>query len=163
MESPIRSLAGTAALQSYQPAIATAKGKDYHSAMPEPPLAGSILGLPNGDFLIAEWTDDGCPPGGPMPVAPRHLHRECDEAWYVLEGTLCVQRGDDILTVPAGSAAFVPKGTPHTYWNPDPSPCRYLLIMTAKTHRLIEAIHAAEDRSPTALKALFQRFDAELL
>lgn len=131
--------------------------------MSEPPLAGSILGLPDGDFVIAEWTDDGCPSEGPMPVAPLHLHRTCDEAWYVLEGTLCVQRGEEVLTVPTGSAAFVPKGSPHTYWNPDPAPARYLLIMTAKTQRLIEAIHAAEDRSPTAIRALFDRYDAEIL
>ncbi|MGV3615075.1 MAG: cupin domain-containing protein [Fimbriimonas sp.] len=130
--------------------------------MTVPPLAGSMLGLPEGDFVVAEWTDDGCPPEGPMPVAPLHLHHRCDEAWYVLEGTLCVRRGDEILTVPAGAGAFVPKGTPHTYWNPDPAPARYLLIMTAQTHRLIEAIHAAPDRSPEAMRALFLRHDAEL-
>jgi mannose-6-phosphate isomerase-like protein (cupin superfamily) len=128
-----------------------------------PPLAQGPVGLPNGDFVIVEWQDDGCPADGPMPIAPRHLHRECDEAWYVLEGTLCVQVGDEVRTAPAGSAVFVPKGTPHTYWNPLPSPVRYLLVMTAKTHRLIEAIHASEDRRPETLRALFERYDAELL
>jgi mannose-6-phosphate isomerase-like protein (cupin superfamily) len=128
-----------------------------------PSLAGSVLGLPDGDFVIAEWKDDGCPPEGPMPVAPLHLHRQCDEAWYVLEGTLCVQRGEEILTVPAGAAAFVPKGTPHTYWNPDPTPARYLLIMTSRTHRLIQAIHAAQDRGTEAMRRLFELHDAQLL
>lgn len=98
-----------------------------------------------------------------MPVAPLHLHRECDEAWYVLSGTLVVQNGEEELTVSAGGAAMVARGTPHTYWNPSPEPCRYLLVMTEKTRALIEAIHAADDRSLPGMKALFEAYDAELL
>ena len=127
-----------------------------------PILAGQTIGDGEG-FSVAEWSDPGCPPEGPMPVAPLHLHRECDEAWIVLEGTLVVQAGDEELTVPAGGAAYVERGTPHTYWNPSPEPCRYLLVMTARTRRLIESIHAAEDRSPAAMRALFEEYGAELL
>jgi len=131
--------------------------------MLQSPLAGKTIGTPAGDFVIAEWTQDGCPADGPMPVAPLHSHRECDEAWYVLEGTLVVQVGDEPVTVGAGSCAYVPRGTPHTYWNPEPNPARYLLIMTAKTARLIEAIHSAEDRSFASIQAIFEAHDAELL
>jgi hypothetical protein len=35
--------------------------------------------------------------------------------------------------------------------------------MTPNIHRLIQAIHAAQDRSPAALKALFRQHDSELL
>jgi len=126
------------------------------------PLLNSEIGDPDG-FVIAEWVDPGCPAEGPMPAAPLHLHRECDEAWIVLEGTLVVQNGDEELTVPAGGAAYVRRGTPHTFWNPSPEPCRYLLVMTAKTRALIDAIHATHDRSLPGMKALFESFDAELL
>ncbi len=126
------------------------------------PLLGSEIGAPDG-FVIAEWTDPGCPPEGPMPVAPLHLHRGCDEAWVVLEGTLVVQNGEEELTVPAGGAAYVRRGTPHTFWNPVPEPCRYLLVITAKTRALIDAIHSTEDRSLSSMKALFESYDAELL
>jgi quercetin dioxygenase-like cupin family protein len=48
-----------------------------------------------------------------------HLHRNDDEAWYVLEGTLCLQVGKEVVEAHAGSAVFVARGTAHTYWNPD--------------------------------------------
>ncbi len=126
------------------------------------PLLDSEIGAPDG-FVIAEWRDPGCPAEGPMPIAPLHLHRECDEAWIVLEGTLVVQNGDEELTVPTGAAAYVRRGTPHTFWNPSPEPCRYLLVMTAKTRALIHAIHSTEDRSLSAMRAMFESFGAELL
>jgi len=58
---------------------------------------------------------------------------------------------------------LVPRGTPHTYWNPDPSPVRYLLVMTPQIYQLIHAIHATQDRSPDAMRELFRRFDSALL
>jgi len=127
-----------------------------------PSLSGRQIGGPEG-FVIADWTDPGCPPEGPMPMAPLHLHRECDEAWVVLEGTLVVRHGEEELVVPAGGAAYVARGTPHTCWNPSPAPCRYLLVMTAKTQALIDAIHATEDRSLPKMQALFDAYGAELL
>jgi len=80
-----------------------------------PPLAGSILGSPNDSFVVAEWRDAGGPPGPPRLIAPRHLHRSDDEAWYVLEGTLRVQVGENEIEARTGSAILVPRGTPHTY------------------------------------------------
>lgn len=126
------------------------------------PLLGSVLGAADG-LVLAEWTDPGCPPEGPVPIAPMHLHLECDEAWVVLEGRLVVRSGDEEIALATGDAVIVPKETPHTYWNPDPAPCRYLLVTTGLTRRLIDAIHAAEDRSPDAMRALFEAHAAKLL
>jgi mannose-6-phosphate isomerase-like protein (cupin superfamily) len=133
------------------------------SLMTASPLAGNVLGSINDSFVIAEWRDAGAPPGPPRWIAPLHLHHNDDEAWYVVEGTLRVKRAGDEIEARAGSAIFVPRGTPHTYWNASPEPLCYLLIMTPKVYALIQAIHAAQDRSPTALKALFQKHDSELL
>ena len=90
------------------------------------------------------------------------MHRNDDEAWYVLEGTLMVQKGDEVVEVRAGCSVFVRRGVPHTYWNPGPGQVRYLLVMTSNIFRLIQAIHAMPDRNITALKAVFERFDSEL-
>src|SRR5215467_7848080 len=127
------------------------------------PLAGSVLGTANGDFVIAEWQDPGAPPGPPRWIAPLHLHRIDEEAWYVLEGRLCVKRGDEIVELRAGSAVLLPRGTPHTYWNPSTEPVRYLLIMSPRIYRLIQEIHATKERTPAIMQALFERFDSELL
>ncbi len=126
-------------------------------------LAGRLLGSADNSFVVAEWRDAGAPPGPPRWIAPLHLHHNDDEAWYVLEGRLCVKSGDETIEAAAGAAVLVPRGTPHTYWNPDPGPVRYLLIMTPTIHQLIQAIHATTDRSPDAMRALFRRFDSELV
>jgi len=128
-----------------------------------PSLAGNSLGSPNNSFVIAEWRDAGGPPGPPRFIAPRHLHHSDDEAWYVLEGTLVVQVGDNDVEAQAGSAVLVPRGTPHTYWNPGTGPARYLLVMTPNIFRLIQGIHALKERTPAALQQLFHNHDSELL
>jgi mannose-6-phosphate isomerase-like protein (cupin superfamily) len=126
-------------------------------------LAGNVIGSVGANFVVAEWKDEGGPPGPARWIAPLHLHRNDDEAWYVLEGTLCVRVGKDIVEATAGAAVFVPRGTPHTYWNPGPGVIRYLLVMTSNVYSLIQDIHAMTDRSPDALGAVFEKHDSELL
>ena len=128
-----------------------------------PPLAGNVLGSSTGDFVIAEWQDAGGPAGPPRWIAPLHLHRNDDEAWYVLEGSLCVKMGDDEVELSAGSGVLVPRGTPHTYWNPSTERVRYLLVMTSRIYSLVQEIHATKERTPSIMQALFNRFDSELL
>jgi len=128
-----------------------------------PLLAGSVLGAIGNDFVIAEWKDAGGPPGPPRWIAPLHLHRNDDEAWYVLKGVLCVRKGTEIVEAKAGSAVIVPRGTPHTYWNPGPGLSRYLLVMTSNIYSLIQDIHAMSERSPAALSAVFEKHDSELV
>ena len=128
-----------------------------------PQLAGKTIGSEGKDFIIAEWQDAGGPISPPRLIAPLHLHRNDDEAWYVLEGTLVVRVGDEDVEAPAGSSVYVPHGTPHTYWNAGPGPVRYLLVMTANIWNLIQAIHAMKERTPLALQEIFRKFDSELL
>ena len=49
------------------------------------------------------------------------------------------------------------------YWNPGPAPVRYLLMMTANLYRLIQEIHAMQSRTPATLRAMFRKFDSELV
>jgi mannose-6-phosphate isomerase-like protein (cupin superfamily) len=128
-----------------------------------PLLSGKVIGSTDNAFVIAEWRDAGGPLGPPRLIAPPHVHHRDDEAWYVLEGTLRVQVGTDEVEAGAGAAVFVPRGKAHTYWNPGPEPVRYLLVMTSNIYRLIQEIHAMPDRNPAALRAVFQKYDSELL
>jgi len=128
-----------------------------------PPLSGHVTGSIGDAFVIAEWQDAGGPAGPPRLIAPRHVHYSDDEAWYVLEGSLRVQAGADEVEARAGCSVFVPRGTPHTYWNPGPGRVRYLLVMTSNIFRLIQEIHLMTDLNPAALQALFQKYDSELL
>lgn len=128
-----------------------------------PPLAGNTIGSVANDFVIAEWQDAGGPSEPPRLIAPLHLHHHDDEAWYVLEGVLRVRVGNDVVEAHPGSSVFVPRGMPHTYWNGGPGRLRYLLVMTSNIFGLITDIHALSQRTPSALQAVFQKHDSELL
>jgi mannose-6-phosphate isomerase-like protein (cupin superfamily) len=128
-----------------------------------PHLAGNALGADGGQFVVAEWRDGGGLPGLRRLIAPTHVHHFDDEAWYVLEGTLMFRVGEDEVEAPAGSAVMVPHGKSHTYWNPSTDPARYLIIMTANIHHLIQAIHAMPVRSLEALAAVFEEHNSTLL
>jgi mannose-6-phosphate isomerase-like protein (cupin superfamily) len=109
-------------------------------------------------FVIADWTDPGRHPG--RPIAGLHVHHADDEAWIMLEGRLGFLVGDERREVAAGESLLVRRGTAHSYWNPCNEPARYLLVMTPRIHRLIEALHAG-DRSDFA--RIFQEHSSELL
>jgi mannose-6-phosphate isomerase-like protein (cupin superfamily) len=67
------------------------------------------------------------PPGAAGP--PLHTH-EFDEAFYVLDGELTFQLGDNLVTVGAGELAFAPGGEPHTFTNLGSTPARFLIVCT---------------------------------
>lgn len=127
------------------------------------PLQGKVLIGGDSGFVVAEWQDSGGGFDPPRFIAPLHLHRNDDEAWYVLEGILRVKVGNEDVELRPGCGVMVPRGTLHTYWNPGKECTRYLLIMTARIHQLIQAIHATKERTPAIMKALFENYDSELL
>jgi hypothetical protein len=121
-------------------------------------LAGRQLGDLQSDFVIAEWTDSG--ESEWEWIAPLHVHRADDEAWYVLEGRLRFQFGEETFKAGPGSAVLAPKGTWHAYGNAGRGePARYLLVMTPKICALVEALHqpGASDYA-----AIFRAHDSEL-
>lgn len=62
-------------------------------------------------------------------AAPLHRHSREDEYSYVIEGTMGVQLGSDMVEVVAGSLSFKPRGQWHTFWNAGEGPCRVLEII----------------------------------
>jgi quercetin dioxygenase-like cupin family protein len=58
---------------------------------------------------------------------PLHTHA-FDETFYVLDGEVTVQVGNELLAVRAGEAAFAGGGTPHTLANRSGTPARVLII-----------------------------------
>ena len=123
-----------------------------------PPLRdGQVSGK---DLVLAEWTDSG-ESSAEWPIAPLHLHRSDDEAWYVLEGTLGFVRGDERLEAPAGSAVLVPRGVVHSFWNAGPGDARYLIVMTPRVAALVAALHEPDGVADPP--ALFARFDSALV
>lgn len=60
------------------------------------------------------------------PGVPLHLHEGHDEGFYVLEGVLQMQLGQEVLDVQPGGFVFVPRGIAHRFGNPFPEFCRFL-------------------------------------
>jgi quercetin dioxygenase-like cupin family protein len=76
-----------------------------------------------GAFTLIEWS---APVGfGP----PLHLHDREDEAFYVLEGEMIVDCGQQRWTAGPGDFAFLPRGIPHSFIVTD-GPVRGLQITT---------------------------------
>jgi len=63
--------------------------------------------------------------GGP----PLH-HHDFDEAFYVIEGELTFQLGDERFTRRAGELAFAPRGAHHTFANLSGADARTLIVIT---------------------------------
>ena len=112
--------------------------------------------------LVEEWADEG-ETSRDRPIAPLHLHRSEDEAWYVLEGALGFRLGEEEVEAEAGRAVIVRARTPHSYWNATEGRTRYLIVMGPETAALIEAIHALDPSQRAQLPALFEKHDSELL
>lgn len=65
-----------------------------------------------GQFLFGEARMD---PGGPCP--PQHVHTHEYESFYVIEGVLTVQVGQQRLELGAGDYVVLPPGIPHSFAN----------------------------------------------
>jgi quercetin dioxygenase-like cupin family protein len=92
-------------------------GPDEGEAFPAGPVSFRVLedgAAVDGRTGIVECT---LAPGWGGP--PQHVHREHDETFYVLRGTVRFTSGADVLLAPAGSLVTAPIGDPHTFGNPD--------------------------------------------
>ena len=63
------------------------------------------------------------PGGGP----PLHLHRKEDETFYVLEGEITFQVGDEKLVARPGAFVNMPIGNPHAFKNETDAPAKMLI------------------------------------
>jgi quercetin dioxygenase-like cupin family protein len=74
---------------------------------------------------------------------PLHRH-DFDEAFYVLEGELTFQQGEELGTAGPGELVFAPRGAVHTLANRSTRPARYLLVCTPAGFERTLARRAAE-------------------
>src|SRR6266478_4026482 len=63
------------------------------------------------------------PGGGPPP----HVHSREEEGFYILDGAIAFQIGEDRVVATAGTFANMPVGTPHTFKNETDRPARMLI------------------------------------
>jgi quercetin dioxygenase-like cupin family protein len=82
---------------------------------------------------------------------PMHVHTHEAEAFYVLEGTMIYQAGEECHQLAAGSFIYLPKGVPHAFRITGSTPARVLgLIAPAGLMNLYDEVGmpARERRLP---------------
>jgi quercetin dioxygenase-like cupin family protein len=68
-----------------------------------------------------------------------HLHRDCDEVAYILDGEVTFLIGDEVTVRGPGACAFMPRGIRHAWKNTDAQAGRALFLYTpGKAGGLIE-------------------------
>ncbi len=98
--------------------------------------------------------------GGP----PLHVHRHEDEVFYVLEGELEFQLGDQRFHAKVGSAVFLPKNIPHTFRNTGTTPSKVLVVvLPARLIRFFEEVDALTKPTPEQAMELGKKYDLTFL
>src|SRR5215210_8354323 len=105
-----------------------------------------------------------------FPWIPPHVHRNGDEAMYVLEGECTVRIGEHVHTLGAGTFVLMPRGVVHTFSNPGTAPARVIVISSpGAVIRYFEEAAAQSTASPTGqpdmerLAALAKKYDIEFV
>jgi len=75
----------------------------------------------NGKYAL--WEAIVPPGGGPPP----HVHSREEEGFYILEGEITFQIGEERVIATAGMFANMPVGMPHSFKNESDRPARMLL------------------------------------
>ena len=113
-----------------------------------------------GAYSLIEYSHR---PGAPGP--PPHVHRQHEEAFFVLEGELTLAVGPDLVTVRAGQTAVVPRGLVHQPSNRSARPVRFVFLSSPPMDEFFAELARLVTRTggqPPAseLAALGERYDS---
>jgi uncharacterized cupin superfamily protein len=91
----------------------------------------------NGAFSLMERT---LPPGGRKP--PPHIHTNCEEAFYVLDGEVEFSLGETTAVGRPNRFVLVPGGIAHTFGNAGTAQARLLVIHAPAMDTYFEELQA---------------------
>ena len=102
------------------------------------------------------------PPGG---GPPPHIHHHEEEQFYILEGEVTLQAGEQTIHASVGDFVHVPRGTVHAFRNEGKIPARMLVTYSpAGIEKLFERVFPrADERTsppPPPSEELLSRFSA---
>ena len=79
----------------------------------------------NTHGTYAMWEAIVPPGGGPPP----HVHSREEEGFYILEGEITLQIGDERIVATAGMFVNMPIGVPHSFKNESKTPAKMLIMV----------------------------------
>ena len=127
------------------------------------PISVKVSGADTGgDFALFEV------PAIPYSGPPLHMHHVENEWFYALEGEFEIRVGDEYFQLKPGGSVFAPKMIPHTWQSVGETPSKMLSLAEPAGH--LEAFLVAASQQvregppgPGALKALFEKYDMEVM
>jgi mannose-6-phosphate isomerase-like protein (cupin superfamily) len=142
---------------------------DYRAEAPRaylsPPGEGRALPLlgvlkasgeqTRGAFEVIEYQGNAMQP-------PPHIHREREEAFYILNGKFRFTLGSELVEAGQGSWVFVPRGTRHGF-TADPDARALILVVPAGLEGFFEELGAGLFAGKTSLEmrdALQGKYDS---
>jgi mannose-6-phosphate isomerase-like protein (cupin superfamily) len=143
--------------------VAPGRGREVIRVNGERTIIKSGRVATRGAYVARE---NSAPPG--FAGVPLHIHRDAEEAFYVLSGRLAVQADGRRVDAEAGAFVLVPRGTVHAIANPGAAEVRWLtLISPAERGEWVEAEHellrSGGAPDPDALAAIHRRYGLEIV
>ena len=100
------------------------------------------------DFGSVQWAvRDGDPPGAEQTVGlaafeagkgnVEHIHPNCEEVVYVLEGSVEHMLGEQQTRLEAGDLIVVPRGVPHRLFNDGSMPARTYIAFSSPDRQFV--------------------------
>ena len=115
----------------------------------------------SGEYTLLQVQSEA-PDFGP----PLHIHRDCAEAFYVLEGEYLMHVEERQARCPPGTFVYVPRDTPHTFKVISPDPGRKLVLFSPAAmlgyFEELSTAQAAGEPTPELLEAIARRNNIEL-
>jgi quercetin dioxygenase-like cupin family protein len=90
---------------------------------------------------------------------PLHVHRNEDEWYYLLDGTVTFHVGEETYHGQPGSLVFLPRAVPHTFTIETPSARMLLLNAPGGFERMFELARSTPDQAVAALT----RYDVDVV
>lgn len=90
-----------------------------------------------------------------------HRHRDYEEAFYVLEGTIEYQLGEERVQVPTGGCVFAPAGVAHSFKNVGTMNAHHL-VMTAPP-QAVQLVEELGQAGPGGVVEVLARHHSELV
>jgi quercetin dioxygenase-like cupin family protein len=92
-----------------------------------------------------------------------HRHGSTEEAWYVIDGELTFLVEREVIMVPAGGFALVPRGVTHAFSNRGQVAARFLVVFSPPgLERMFEELlelRASGKSMPELTRAIRARYD----
>jgi mannose-6-phosphate isomerase-like protein (cupin superfamily) len=137
--------------------VGPGEGQETYRARGSAMFFKALAAQNGGDFSLMERT---LPPKGRRP--PPHRHTNCSEAYFVLDGRVCVTVESEDLDVGPEGFVLIPRGIAHTFGNAGDEDARLLVLHAPAMDAYFAGLHALWNRdqppSPDEERALMARF-----